>query len=245
MNGLDWPVALLVLLAGPAVGSFLGVVVDRWPAGRSLWTPSACDACGMRLRWRDMVPLVSGLRGRCRHCGAAIPGHLLRIELAATGAGALAVPMAGGPGETLALAVYLWCLVGLFYADLLHWRLPDPLTAALLLAGLALAATIPDRSLTEAVATAAVATALFAALRWGYARVREREGLGLGDVKMMAGLGAGLGWQALPLAVALAAGLALLVATLEAWRNGTPLNATARVPFGAWLAGGAVLALIL
>ncbi|MAQ86211.1 MAG: hypothetical protein CMH12_23945 [Maritimibacter sp.] len=241
----DWPVALFVLLAGPAVGSFLGVVVDRVADGRSLWSRSACEACGARLGPLDLVPILSSLRGRCRHCGAEIPGHLLRLEIAALAVSAIAVALATGPATMLELAAFLWCLVGLFYADLLHFRLPNVLTAALFVAGLALAAVTPGRSVPEALATAAAGVLVFWLLRIGYRRLRGREGLGLGDVKMMAGLGAGLGPEALPLAVLAAAVLALLVAVVEGWRRGAGLNPQARVPFGAWLSGGAVLALLL
>ncbi len=241
----DWPVILFVLLAGPAVGSFLGAVVDRLPEGRSLWSPSTCAACGTRLGPRDLVPILSALRGRCRHCGTAIPAHLLRIEIAALGASALAVALAGSPAMTLVLAAFLWCLVGLFYADLLHFRLPDVLTGALFISGVALALASPGRTVPEALATAAAGMLVFWLLREGYRRFRGREGLGLGDVKMMAGLGAGLGPEALPLAVLAAAVLALLVAFAEAWRGGRRMNPQARLPFGAWLSGGAVLALLL
>ena len=178
----DWPVALFVLLAGPAVGSFLGVVVDRVADGRSLWSRSACEACGARLGPLDLVPILSSLRGRCRHCGAEIPGHLLRLEIAALAVSAIAVALATGPATMLELAAFLWCLVGLFYADLLHFRLPNVLTAALFVAGLALAAVTPGRSVPEALATAAAGVLVFWLLRIGYRRLRGREGLGLGDV---------------------------------------------------------------
>ncbi len=243
--GSDWPLALLVLLLGPAAGSFLGVVVDRWCTGRGLWGRSACETCAARLGWRDLVPVLSGLRGRCRHCGAPIPAHLLRIELAATGAGVLAVLLADSAAEAAALAVFLWCLVGLFYADLLHLRLPDPLNAGLLAAGLALAAAAPGRGVGEALLSAGAGAGAFWLIRAGYRALRGREGLGLGDVKMMAGLGAGLGWMLLPLATLIAALLALAVVGLEALRTQRAPDTRAPLPFGACLAGAAVLVLLV
>lgn len=234
------PFAVFLMMCGPVVGSFLGVLVDRWPHRRSLIEPSRCDQCGTRLGVVDLIPIVSGLRRRCRHCGGAIPGHLLRIELAASMAAALAVLIAAGPVEALVLALFLWCLIGLFYSDLLHFLLPDPLNAGLLVTGLGLAWLDPGRGLIEAALSAAGAVAAFGALRWIYARWHGREGLGLGDVKLVAGLGAGLGWALLPITTLLAAALALAVAALEG-----RLRRATRVPFGAYLCAAAVLVLIL
>lgn len=239
----DWPVALLILALGPAAGSFLGVVVDRWPERRSLWTASTCEACRTRLGWRDLLPILSGLRGRCRHCGAPIPPHLLRLELASLGAACLAVALGDGAAGMLAHAFFLWALVGLFYADLLHFRLPDPLNAALFAAGLWLAALTPGRWLGEALVSAVVGAGAFWAIRWLYRAWRGREGLGQGDVKLMAGIGAGLGWTALPAVTLIAAALGVLAAFGEA--RGRLPAATARIPFGSCLCGAAALVLLL
>ncbi|MDJ0626854.1 MAG: prepilin peptidase [Rhodobacter sp.] len=244
----DWPFVLFLLLLGPAVGSFLGVLVDRLAAGEdSVRGPSRCTGCGARLKWRDMVPIVSALalRGRCRVCGAPIPGHLIRIEFAGLLAAALAVALGQSMDQTAVLAGFLWCLTGLFYSDLLHYRLPNVLTAPLLILGLGLAALDPERGVAEGLLSAVLASGAFLALRWGYRAWRGHEGLGLGDVKLMAGIGAGLGWAELPLATLFAAGLALAVAAMDALRGrGLPQRDT-RLPFGTHLVGGAVLTLVL
>lgn len=244
----DWPVALLVILMGPAVGSFLGVLVDRLPRGEGVLTrPSHCTACGTRLRWRDMIPIVSALilRGRCRTCDAPIPGHLLRIEIAAMLAALMAVVLGQGALHLIALAGFLWCLVGLFYSDLTSFRLPDPLTAALFVLGMGLAALDPARGVIDGVVSAMFGCGAFLLIRWGYQRVRKRDGLGLGDVKMMAGIGAGLGWSLVPTATLVAAGLALAVTALEAVRSRAAPDPGQHLPFGSYLAGAAALTMIL
>lgn len=239
----DWPLALLVVLLGPVIGSGLGAFIDRWAAGRSLWSRSACDACGTALRPRDLVPLLSGLGGRCRHCGAVIPGHLMRLEVACLGLSVLAVALARDPGHMLLLASYFWTLAGLFYADLLHLRLPNALNGLLLAAGLGLAWLDPARGLAEGALAAALGAGAFWTLRWVYQAVRGREGLGLGDVKLMGGIGAGVGGLHLPATVLIAAVMGLVMALWEA--RGGRLAGTARIPFGACLAGAAVIVLCL
>ncbi|MDJ0826862.1 MAG: prepilin peptidase [Rhodobacter sp.] len=244
----DWPLVVFLLLLGPAIGSFLGVLVDRLAAGGDvILRPSHCAACGTRLQWRDMVPIVSALwlGGRCRSCGTAFPGHLLRIEVAGLLAVALAVSQGQGGGQTVVMAGFLWCLVGLFYADLLYFRLPDLLTGALFLLGLGLAAFDPARGIVDGLLSAVIASGAFLAIRWGYRAWRGREGLGLGDVKQIAGIGAAVGWAEVPWVALFAAALALVVVGIDMLRGrGLPAG-DMRLPFGSFLVGGTVLTLIV
>lgn len=222
-------IALFVLLLGPCVGSFVAVLVDRMPAGRDvLVAPSCCSACGARLRGWEMVPIVSFVlaRGRCGHCGAAIPAHLLYLELLGAGAAVLAIA-AGGP--VVLTAVMLWLLLALGACDLASFRLPDPLTGLLAVTVLARS---PD--LQTALWGAGIGVVSFAVIRWSYQQLRGREGLGLGDVKLMAGLGALSGPALLAHLVLGAALLALGAALLRGQMRGeTPL------PFGTALCASA------
>ncbi len=242
MPDLVW--AVLLILISPAAGSFLGVLVDRLPAGQGVvLAPSSCANCGARLRWRDMVPVLSfiALKGRCRDCGAAIPGHLLRIEIAALVAALLAVALIAEPIPMALGALFLWLLIALFYSDLLHFRLPDPLTLALFGTGLTLAALDPARGLTHGLLSAAAAAGAFWLIRWAYRMIRHREGLGLGDVKLIGGIGAALGWEMIPYVALLAGLLALLVTALEATRTRTTPKATEKLPFGSYLCAAAAV----
>lgn len=226
--------SVLLVLIAPFVGSFLGVLIDRLPRGQDVvLTRSACRSCATPLGPRDLIPVLSftGTRGRCRHCGATIPPWLLYTEIAATGAGVIAVILGRTPPEMGLIALVLWLLWTLAISDLLHFRLPDLLSGALFGAALvwALVAGAPG----DALIGAALGAGSFLALRLGYRALRGREGLGLGDVKLMGGLGALTGPWDLALMVLIAALLALLVAALSkgGWR------ATRALPFGAALAG--------
>ena len=241
---------LLFLLLAPAVGSFLGVLADRLARGEDvLRQPSACRSCGRRLGGLDLLPLVSFLasRGRCRHCGARIPPWLFYIELLALGAAVLALAAGGGPGAVLPACLFLWLLLALGVSDILWLRLPDVLTACLFLLVLgwiwldAGGGDMARYDLGWALLGAALGSGSFLMIRIGYRALRGREGLGLGDVKLMAPLGAFAGPLDLPLLVLIGALLALLGGLLSGPkpRQG-PLRFQA-LPFGTALCAAAAL----
>lgn len=231
---------LFLLLAAPAVGSFLGVLVDRLPRGEDVLRHSSrCRTCRTRLALRDMVPILSYaiLRGRCRHCGARLPGWLWLMELGASGLAVLAILRGGSGVDVWTSALLLWLLMALAASDLIRFRLPDALTAAL--AALCLGAALPKGLFIYALAGALLGAGAFMLLRLAYRAWRGREGLGQGDVKLMAGLGALTGPGGLPLLV-LIASLGALAGTLLL-RQGR-LRGDLVLPFGAALsAAGAVL----
>jgi len=191
----DWVVYLLA----PFIGSFLGVLIRRWPAGRPVaYGRSCCDHCGAPLAPRDLVPLVSWLlaRGRCRRCKAPIGEFYPLVELAALG-----VVVWAGTLDTEA-ALWLDCLLGwglltLAWIDAEHLLLPDILTLPLILFGLGAAWYLRWPPLVDAAAGAAVGYLSFRLLALAYRWLRGRDGLGAGDAKLLAAGGAWLGWQAL------------------------------------------------
>lgn len=238
----------LLLLISPAIGSFLGVLADRLPRGEDVVAhPSACRSCGARLGLRDLLPIVSFAlsAGRCRHCNAAIPPWLLYMEIAATGLAVIAMILGHTPGEAWGFALFLWLLLALMATDLLWFRLPDLLTGALFIVALTIAWQTSLPGLTLALWGALIGSASFYALRWGYRAWRGRDGLGLGDVKLMAGLGAALGPYELPILLLVAASTALAVAIAGRLRRPRALSATRPLPFGAALAAAAAMIWIL
>jgi leader peptidase (prepilin peptidase)/N-methyltransferase len=235
MNGWILPVA-----AAPFIGSFLGVVVRRLPEGRTIVRGrSCCEACGATLSPGEMVPLLSYAlqRGRCRRCRAPIAPMHLAIELAALAVAVSAAIRVPGGAFLWTGCVLGWTLLTLAWIDARTFRLPDVLTLPLILGGLAQAAWLePDRLIERAIAAAGAYTALFL-MAWFYRVVRKRDGLGLGDAKLLAAGGAWLGIVALPWVVIFGSMLALgwvLVMRLR----GTRVSGGLRIPFGPFLAAG-------
>ncbi len=226
------PVALVFL--APFVGSFLGVLARRLPRGESIVRPrSHCESCGAALGPLELIPIASFLRsgGACRHCRAPISRDHLGVELAATLVPAIALaslPWAGW-GPLLAASVLGWTLLALAAIDLTHWTLPDVLTLPLLGAGLLATAVLDPASLVDHAAAAAVGGGGLALLAVTYRRLRGRDGLGYGDVKLLAAGGAWDGLASLPTILVGAAVAGLLLAVLgHGWR----LQRTTAVPFG-------------
>lgn len=239
----DAPLWWFLVLIGPAVGSFLAVLGDRLPRGEDvIRARSACRACAAPISWRDKIPLVSwlALRGECRACGAPIPALLWQAEVMGLAVPVLVGQVADGQLHLLLGTGFLWCLLGLAVCDLMAFRLPDSLTGTLAMLGLALAWEDPGRDLIGAGLAAVAGVAAFWILRASYLAVRGREGLGLGDVKLMAGIGAGLGLSMLPVATLVAAISALGVAIIRRV-IARDMQADQPIAFGAYLAGGAGL----
>jgi leader peptidase (prepilin peptidase)/N-methyltransferase len=233
----SWLLAMLGFAAGAIVGSFLATVLVRWPAGRSAATGrSKCDGCGAALGPLELVPILSYLfsRGRCRRCGERIDRRHLAVELVAALIGAAALLLGGWPLGA-AGAILGWWLLILAALDIEHHWLPDRLTLPLIPAGLFVAAAGIGPPLVDRLIGAAAGFLLLWAIGAGYAWLRGREGLGGGDPKLFAAIGAWLGWQFLPF-VMLGAGLLGLAALLVLRLRGSAVAATDRLPLGTLMA---------
>jgi leader peptidase (prepilin peptidase)/N-methyltransferase len=226
-----------LLTAAPVIGSFLGVVVRRLPDGGAIvWSRSRCEACGVVLAPRDLVPLVSWLaaRGRCRRCGHRLGWFYPGIEMAALLIALIALGVDGTPRAWLDCLLGWW-LLALGWIDLRRWVLPDLLTLPLIAAGL-LAATLFDRStLFDRALAAAFGYLALRGVAAAYRAARGQEGLGRGDAKLLGAGGAWVGVGAVP-QVILAAALLALVAVGALRLFGTRLHARSAVPFGPFLA---------
>jgi leader peptidase (prepilin peptidase)/N-methyltransferase len=223
--------------AGALIGSFLATILVRWPEGRSVLSGrSACDGCGRPLRAFELVPILSwaALRGRCRTCNGRIASEHLGVELAAALIGSVAL-LAHDGWAGLVTAAFGWWLLLTAALDAKHHWLPDLLTIPLIPLGLLTAwAGIGPEPEVRAIGALA-GFILLAGIGWSYQRLRGREGLGGGDPKLLAGLGAWLGWTQIPFVI-LGAGLLGLTAVLLKRLRGEAVQASDRLAFGTLLA---------
>lgn len=227
-----------ILLAAPIAGSAAGAFARRFPDRLADWVSgrSRCPACGTALAARDLVPLLSYLllRGRCRHCRAPIDPAEPGVELAALLLAALAVLLLE-PLPALLAALVGWVLLAAALVDRRTLLLPDLLTLPLVAVGLAAAGLgLAPASPLGSLAGALLGLAGTALLAEAYRRLRGREGLGMGDAKLLAGAGAWLGPGSLPLVVLIGATAALAAALA----TGAHRRPDEPVPFGPWLALG-------
>lgn len=236
--GGEWQ-TLAPLVVAPFVGSFLGLLASRMPKGEGVMLGrSRCPACGTALGAGDLVPLVSYavLRGRCRYCAAPIDPLCPLMELAALGVAAWAV-LVLPPALVWWGCLLAWSLLPLAVIDWLCLRLPDGLTLFLGGGGMVFTvAVVPGRSLDHGIGAAA-GLALCWLVAFAYRRCRGREGLGLGDAKLMAAAGAWVGWQGLGSCLLIGAVIAL-VGILVAAGLGRRIAADQALPFGSALCLG-------
>ncbi len=261
-QALAW---IFVAAAGACVGSFLNVCIHRLPLGESIVLPrSRCPSCGAMIAWHDNLPILSYLllRGRCRDCGAGIS---IRYPLVEAATAALFVLLFVQRGPTVAFtahAAFGAALIALILIDARHQILPNAITLPGIAAGLLLS---PLRAWSggpaepvaiEAVRDSVVAAALGYALPWivnalyrawqairGVPRGAREDGIGQGDFKLLAMIGAFLGVRLLLFTLFLGAvsgalvGLALILFKGYGWRS--------KLPYGVFLGSAAILALFV
>jgi len=255
--------AILAFLFGLLIGSFLNVCIHRWPRDLSVVRPrSHCTACERTIAWYDNIPLLSYalLGGRCRYCHAPISFRYPIVELL-TGLEFLYFTQALGPGlAAVKMCAFAAALTGLAFSDWEERILPDELTLGGALAGLAFALFVPTPDTTarsilwfanvnlegraDWVVEAALGAMLPAAILWAggwlYEKIRHREGLGFGDVKLMAMVGGFLGLTGALLTVLVGSLLGSILG--GGYMLLTRKDSTYELPFGTFLCLAALLA---
>jgi leader peptidase (prepilin peptidase) / N-methyltransferase len=240
----------IAALFGLVIGSFLNVCIYRLPRDLSIvWPASRCTTCGRELSWYENIPVFSYavLRGRCRTCGQHISVMYPLIELLTAGV-FVATCAAFGVSWLLPIRLLFGCaMIVLLVIDLQHQVLPNEITVPGIAVGLAFGLVAPP-GWRDALIGAIAGGGLLWLVAWGYERWRGIEGLGFGDVKMLAMIGAFLGWKLMLLTLMAASllgsltAVALLAARRADWQSKLPLGtflAIAAIPVG--LAGEAVV----
>ncbi|MBI18767.1 MAG: prepilin peptidase [Proteobacteria bacterium] len=259
VHGTPVVVLLLIAVLGLAVGSFLNVVILRlpprlaWQWQTSAGTPgtvadppkpppglvrpgSRCPTCKQSIHWWENIPLLSYvlLRGRCSHCDAHISLRYPAVEALTALLSITVVWVLGLDWQLAAALILTWGLIVLSFVDLDHMLLPDVITLPLLWLGLLVNLAGGFCDIGSAVIGAVSGYLVLWIIFHVYRMISGREGFGYGDFKLLAALGAWLGWQMLPLVLLLASlcgaviGITLIMLT--------PREARQPLPFGPYLA---------
>ena len=256
-------------LVGLCVGSFLNVVIHRLPkmlerdwraqcldflgqeetqpaSGRyNLVTPSSsCPACGHRIRAHENIPIVSWLilRGKCSACGTRISARYPAVELLTGLLTAYVAYRFGWSAAAFWALVFLWVLIALTFIDADTQLLPDDLTLPLLWLGLIVNSAGVFVDLRSAVFGAVAGYLSLWSVYWGFKLLTGKEGMGFGDFKLLAALGAWLGWQMLPLIIMFSAMVGAVVGGIGILMMGREKGG--KIPFGPYLAAAGFIALL-
>ena len=199
MHGVGEVVAVAIVVAGLIVGSFLNVCIYRIPAEESLATPgSHCRACSGPIAWYDNIPILSFLvlRGHCRACGERFSARYPLVELLTPLAWLLLYRCGFDPRVFVLYAALAAVLIVVTFIDIDHKIIPDVITWPTILISPAAAFVIGHITVTQSLIGIVVGGGLLWAIAELYIIVRKQEGMGLGDVKMLAMIGGLLGWEA-------------------------------------------------
>jgi leader peptidase (prepilin peptidase)/N-methyltransferase len=235
---------IAIFVFGAVVGSFLNVCIHRLPIDESVVFPAShCPHCQQHIQPYDNIPILSYLvlRGRCRSCGAGISPRYPLVE-ALTGFGAMAVVCALGlTAHALLAFAFLCALIVITFVDVDYQIIPDAISLPGIGVGFGAALVLGSPSWTASLAGIVLGGGLLWGVAEAYHWLTGREGMGGGDIKLLAMIGAFLGWQAVP--------VTLMIASLSGTAVGVTLMLVQRrdsrtaIPFGPFLAVGATCAL--
>ncbi len=268
LNQLPDPIILSVVagLMGIAIGSFLNVVIHRLPKimesewqaecaemrGESLpqakklnlaTPPSHCPKCGHNITALENIPIISylALRGRCSACQSRISPRYPFVEALAGLLSSYAVWHFGASWSAIGALCFVWCMIALAFIDFDTQLLPDSITLPLLWLGLLLNVGSVFADLKSAVIGAAAGYLFLWSVYWAFKLVTGKEGMGYGDFKLLAVIGAWLGWLMLPLVILVSSlvGAVVGIALIVFARHGRNVP----IPFGPYLAVAGIIAL--
>lgn len=234
--------SVLAFLFGTVVGSFLNVCICRMPKDESIVSPpSHCPFCDYQIRWYDNIPLLSYLllRGKCRGCGTHISLQYPLVELL-NGLLTLAIFLRFGPSLSF-LALFLFCssLVVITFIDIEHQIIPDEISLSGIVIGFAFSFFLPWQTWLDSLFGILLGGGSLLLVAYGYQWLTGKEGMGGGDIKLLAMMGAFLGWKSIPFIIFASSlvGSVVGVSMMLIQKKDSKLA----IPFGPYLAFGAVL----
>ena len=233
---------LFAFVFGMVVGSFLNVCICRMPKNESIVSPpSHCPNCSYQIRWYDNIPVVSYLflRGKCRGCGTRISLQYPLVELL-NGLLTLFLFLRFGPTLVFA-ALFLFCsaLVVITFIDIEHQIIPDEISLSGIVVGFVLSFIINGHTWLNSLLGILLGGGSLLLVAWSYQRLTGKEGMGGGDIKLLAMMGAFLGWKAVPFIIFASSLVGSLIGiTIMLLQK---KDSKLAIPFGPYLAFGAVL----
>ncbi len=233
-------------LFGLCVGSFLNVCIYRLPLSRSVVHPrSACPHCGRTIRAYDNIPCLSWLilRGRCRDCGTSISARYPLVELISGAFAVMTVARFGFGWHGLIVYLLVAALLVVTFIDLDHRIIPDVITLPGIPVGLAASFGLTDLTPLDSLLGILAGGGSLFLVAWGYQLLTKRDGMGGGDIKLLAMIGAFIGWQGVLMTIFVASFTGTLAGVALILRRGGDMKLA--VPFGPFLAVGAVAYLFI
>ncbi|MBW2513658.1 MAG: prepilin peptidase [Deltaproteobacteria bacterium] len=235
-------IKLILFVFGSCIGSFLNVCIYRLPNSKSIvYPPSACPGCQAPIRFYDNIPILSFLllRGKCRSCQASISIRYPMIELMA-GLFAVCVYLKFGlTPEALITYLLIASLVVITFIDLDHRIIPDAISLPGIPIGFAASFFSPAITYMESLMGILVGGGSLLLVAWVYNLITHKEGMGGGDIKLLAMIGAFVGWQGVLLTIFLSSAIGTLCGLLVMLRSGKNMKMV--IPFGPFLAMGAMI----
>ncbi len=229
--------AIVVFFLGLCIGSFLNVCICRIPEGRSIVSPpSACPRCGHRLRWWENIPLLSYvfLWGRCSGCNDKISIQYPLVELLTALISLGIWNRYGLSVQGLIMFGFSCSLIVVAFIDLAHKIIPDAISIPGILLGIIASFSLPGITWLDSLLGIVVGGGILYLVTWGYYLATKRIGMGGGDIKLLAMIGAFLGWQAIPFVIFLSAITGSIIGTLFILINKKGRHF--QIPFGPFLA---------
>lgn len=255
----EWMLFTYVVVMGACFGSFANVVIYRLPAGMSVVRPgSYCWSCNTPIKLRHNLPILGWflLRGRCANCKTKYSFRYPAVEILMATLFGLAFYKIGWNWFLLEALIFIFGLVTVSFIDLDHMILPDKFTLPGIVIGLLGGLLNPERTFMAALYGVLLGGGFLWAIAYLYALARKREGMGGGDIKLLAWIGAVLGWTSIPFVILVASIVGSVVgvgamlfskktnADADSSDNQTNEVASFAIPFGPFLASAALIYLL-
>ncbi|KYG61372.1 peptidase A24 [Bdellovibrio bacteriovorus] len=232
---------IVFFILGAIFGSFGNVVIYRLPKEESVVKPrSYCYSCKKQIKWYDNIPILSWfvLRGRCRNCGAKFSFRYPLVEIIMASLFALSYHYVGFSWSLLEYLIFIFGLVVCTFIDFDHMILPDEFTLSGIVIGLVGAALNPHREFMDAFLGVLMGGGFLWGMAYVYYLLTKNEGMGGGDIKLLAWIGALLGWKAIPFVIMSSAIVGSVIGIIMSRKQKAGLKTV--IPFGPYLALGAI-----